>query len=397
MRILMVCAKFYPSTESGGVVRFTYDLATKLVASGHDVTVYTSAAMDSGSCVKETNQIVDVEGIKVRYFQSIFWKQAWSRKLWVTPRLIKTAKDELHRFDIIHMHELRTFQNIVVRHYAREYGIPYVFHGHGDVALFIPRSNQKHVFDLLFGHRILRDASKLITMTRLEIHEYKKMGMDEDKIITIPVAYDVDSFHHLPTGGQFRNKFSIKEKHIILFLGRIALIKGIDFLVQSFHELAKERDDTILVIAGPDDGYRPTLEGLIKRLNLSPRVVFTGFLDGEDKLAALVDATMLVQTSIYERGPGSPFEAVLCGTPIIVTKDTGCGEMVAEADAGYLVQYGNLSELTNTMRQILDDPAEARDKAQKGRQYIIENLSWQRIIEKYERLYESAIGLRSLK
>src|SRR4030067_2367890 len=98
MKILVVCPKFYPSFVSGGVVRVAYDMCKLLVKRGHDVTVYTSNALDKASCIKDTNCIVDVDGIKVHYFKSLFWKQAWQLKLFITPGLVKEVKKEIQSF-----------------------------------------------------------------------------------------------------------------------------------------------------------------------------------------------------------------------------------------------------------------------------------------------------------
>src|SRR4030042_4478797 len=124
-------------------------------------------------------------------------------------------------------------------------------------------------------------------------------------------------------------------------LGRIYHIKGLDFLVETFHELAQARQDVVLAICGNDDGYQSRLQKLVTKLGLSNRVIFTGFLAGQDKLAALVDADVVVQPSRYEYAAWAPIEAVLCGTPIIVSRDSGAGEDVSRIDAGYLVDYGN--------------------------------------------------------
>lgn len=391
MKILQMIPAFYPALAYGGTVKVAYDLSKELARRGHEVTVYTSDSLDKYS--RQKDRFVEMNGIQVYYFRNLSNTLAWHRLVFTPGMLLQLGK-EAKNFDIVHLHGFRNFPNIVAHHYAMKFHIPYVFQAHGDLLPLFAKRKLKRVYDVLFGHKILRDAAKVIPMTKLEIDEYKNMGTDEDKITLIPPPYEVNSFAHLPAFGQFRERFGIKEKHIILSLARIHKIKGIDFLVESFYELAQERDDVALVIAGPDDGHQSALESLIQKLDLSTRVLFTGLLGGQDKLSALVDATMLVQTSIFERAPGSPFEAILCNTPIIVTRDTGCGEIVAELDAGYLVRYGNANELRDLMQRILDDPAEARDKAQKGKQYILENLSWQIIIKEYERLYQSVIERR---
>ncbi len=242
----------------------------------------------------------------------------------------------------------------------------------------------------------MRDASRVIAETEVGVSEYKELGINKDKIVLITPSFAIEEFSQLPSPGLFRQKYNIREKHIIMFLGRIHWIKGLDFLVESFYELTKSRSDVILVIVGPDDGYKPTLDRLIDDLNLSDRILYTGFLGGEEKLSALVDADIVLQTSIYEQGTGAPFEAILCNTPIIVSKNTGSGENVRKIDAGYLVEYGNKNELRDMMQYVLDNPAEAKSKTQRAKEYIKANLSLEKGAEKYEQLYADCIAAREV-
>ena len=156
--------------------------------------------------------------------------------------------------------------------------------------------------------------------------------------------------------------------------------------------MTEHRNDVVLAIVGPDDGYKPGLESLISQLNLSDKVLFTGYLGGEEKQAALVDASVMVQTSVYEQGLSwACVEAILCDTPIIVSKDTGAAEDVSRIDAGYLVEYGNKDELAGTIQGILDNPAEAAGKTQKAKEYIQTDMSLSKRVKDYEDLYMRCI------
>ena len=179
---------------------------------------------------------------------------------------------------------------------------------------------------------------------------------------------------------------------MILFLSRINWIKGLDFLIESFYELTKYRSDIILVIVGKDEGYKSKLDALINNLGISDKILFTGFLSGDEKLSALVDADVLVQTSVYEHGTGTPFEAILCNTAVIVTKHTGSGENINKINGGYLVEYGNKNELRDLIQYILNNPAEAQAKTQKAKEYIKNNLSISTRIKEYENLYRVCIA-----
>ncbi|MDO8578787.1 MAG: glycosyltransferase, partial [Dehalococcoidales bacterium] len=338
MKILEVTNLFAP--VHGGAAEAPFQLVRQLSKRGHEVTLYTSD-------YKLTQEyIAQIPGVKVRAFRT--WLAV--ANLHVTPGIISAAQKEVRNFDVIHVHNYRTFQNIIVCHYAKHYGVPYVLQSHGGVMPVLQKKGLKVMFDRVVGYKILRNAGKVIAGNVTEVGEYKQMGVDEPRVVVIPPFYNTEEYSALPPVGQFRSKYGIKEKHIILFLGRIHQIKGIDFLVDAFAELNKVRDDVFLAIVGPDGGYKAEVEEQVNRLNISKKVLFTGLLTGNNKLSAFVDASMLVQTSIYERGPGSPFEAILSGTPIIITKNTGAGEIVGKMDAGYLVDYGNIPDLVNLMR-----------------------------------------------
>lgn len=390
MKVLQVFPLF-SLPHGGGTVALLYKLSETLAKRGHEVVIYTS------DFELDQEYIDSLSGVKVYPFHCVSGLAGF----YLMPGIVGEAKRNLKDFDIIHLHCYRSFQNIVIHHYAKKYGIPYVVDAHGSTSRAAGGKRGfkwllKWLFDIIFGYRILRDARRVIAETEIGVNEYKELGVNQDKIVLVTPPLVTEEFSQLPSPGLFRSRYNIKERHIILFLGRIHWIKGLDFLVESFYELAKSRSDVTLVIVGNDDGYKSTLDRLIDRLALSDKVLFTGFLGGEEKLSALVDADVLVQTSIYEQGTGVPFEAILCNTPIIVSKNTGGGENVSRIDAGYLVEWGNKNELGNTIQYVLDNPAEAQSKTQRAKEYIKANLSWAKGIEEYERLYASCVTAKQV-
>lgn len=351
----------------------------------HEVVIYTS------DYKSDQEFINSLPGVKIYPFHN--WLTLAG--LYLMPGMIPETKRRLKDFEIIHLHCFRSFQNIVIHHYAKKYGIPYLLDTHGS----LPRTRGdrgfkwllRWLFDVTFGSRILKDASKVVAETQVGISEYQEFGVNQDKIVLIPPPFAIEKFSQLPSSGLFRQKYNIEDKPIVLFLGRIHWIKGLDFLVESFYELAKSRNDVILVIVGNDAGYKSTLDKLIKKLDLSDKVLFTGFLDGVAKLSALVDANVVVQTSRYEQGAWAPFEAILCNTPIIVSNNSGAGEDVERIDAGYLVKYGDKADLMAKIQYVLDNPTEVQEKTQRAKKYIEENLSMAKSVEKYENLYQEVM------
>ncbi|MFC1942404.1 glycosyltransferase [Chloroflexota bacterium] len=383
MRILQIFDIF--SSQVNGTVKLLHQLSEALAKKGLEVVIYTS---DYKSDKEFVNSL---PGVKVYPFRS--WLDLPG--IHIIPGMITEVKRKLKDYDVIHLHCFRSFQNIVIHHYAPKYGVPYVLDTHGS----LPRTHGdkgfkwllRWLYDVAFGYRLLKHASRVVAETGLGINEYKAYGVNEDRITLIPPPFAIDRFSQLPPRGLFREKYNIKEEKVVLFLGRINWIKGIDFLIESFSELAESRSDVMLAIVGPDDGYKPTLDKLIDRLNLTDRVLFTGFLDGVEKLSAFVDADVMVQTSLYEQGAWAPFESVLCNTPIIVSSNSGAGEDVKRIDAGYLVEYGDKQDLAVRIQYVLDNQSEAKEKTLVAREYIKTNMSFEKGIENYEKLYQEVI------
>jgi len=86
----------------------------------------------------------------------------------------------------------------------------------------------------------------------------------------------------------------------VLFPGRLHERKGLQFLIPAFADAAQSAPGARLLIVGPDEGKRAALDAQIEQLDLSGRVIFTGLLTGEDKLAALAVADLFTLPAIGE-------------------------------------------------------------------------------------------------
>ena len=336
------------------------------------------------------NKPVDVDGIPTYYFRNI--SNLLTRNNFYTPYFLPfIAKKEIKNFDVIHIHTYRSTMAIFVYYYARKYKIPYVLQAHGSVPRIIEKKGLKYLFDIFFGYKILRDASKVIAVSDVEVDQYVKMGVPREKIVVIPNGIDISSFNDLPEKGAFRKQYGISEKYIVLFLGRLHERKGIEFLINSFDELNDEIDDVVLVVAGYDDGYRAKAEIKINKLKLREKVKFTGFIDEIDKFAAYVDADVLVYPAIFEIFGLVPFEAIMCGTPVIVTDDCGCGDLVQDAGSGCIVKYGDVNDFEDKMKWVIENPKKGGQMVKSGRKYIKENLAWDNVVKQVEEVYEDCI------
>jgi glycosyltransferase involved in cell wall biosynthesis len=373
---------FFSIKYAGGTSDLMYKICKAQVKAGHQPTVY------SGDYKFDVELARELKGVKFKVVKSFFDKFGFS----LMPGLLSLTRRDIKNYDVVHMHVFRTFQNVILYYFCKKYKVPFIIDAHGAVPYYKNKKRLKWLFDLVVGKRMLRDAACLVAETKVGVEEYKAIDstIDDSKIKILSPPFDVDEFQQLPASGQFRAKYGLENKKIVMFFGRINYIKGIDFLVKGFAQLVKKRADVCLAIVGSDDGFLAELKKLIAELKIEDKVIFTGFLSGSEKIGALVDADIVVQTSRSEQGAWAPFEAVLCGTPIIVTAHTGAGEDVRKIDAGYLVKFDDNAGLAQQIEYILSHYEQAKEKTMKAKCFIEENLSMDKRGGEYIEIYKIA-------
>lgn len=391
MKILQVTQFFKPSWEAGGVARAAYEISRRLQMAGHDVTIYTTNR-NRYSTGLPTNRPLNVDGMKVYYFENLR-KYLPGAALPLVPYYLPfVAHRDLQNYDIIHIHEHRTLLAATVSHYAREYGIPYVLQPHGSLPKdrALGKAKIKNLFDFIFGTAILDAASRLVVMNSIEKEQIIRMGAHEDKIAVVPNGISLERCVTSRSKGEFRKFCGIENgSNLILYLGRIDRIKGIDFLIEAFSRLVQEQNDAILVIAGPEWSYKRELEEKVRTLGIQDRVRFVGYLD--DVGFAYQDADLLVYPGMYEIFGLVPFEAIISGTPVIVTDGNGSGELIREGDCGLTVRYGDCADLADKMVFCLDNPGEGRKMVRRGQEFVQENLTWDRVVDRLEQEYRRCL------
>lgn len=391
MKILQVVPYFYPAEAYGGPVPVTGHVTKELVQRGHEVTVYTTDTMDGST--RQKARYLEIGGVKVHYFRNLNNSLAWHR-LFFAPGMIPQLRKEIRTFDVIHLQDYRTFQNIVVHHYAKKNGIPYVLQAHGSVGAFFQKGFLKRTYDTIWGHRILRDASKAIAVTKIEAEQLKNVGVSEDKIEIVPPGIDLSGFESLPKKGRFRNRYGLNSsQRIVLYLARIHKIKGPDLLAKAFARLVGEDSDTQLVVVGPDDGYLPALKKMVKELGIEERVLFTGPLYGKEKLEAYVDADVYVLPSSYEIFGLTVLEACACGTPVVVTEACGLADWIDQR-AGFKVAHDEY-RLQEAICVLLSNEELRKQLGDRARELVREQFSWHKAAQQIEKIYTELLSTSS--
>lgn len=378
MHVLHVSPYFPPTWAYGGIPRIVHGLTRSLSRAGVQCSVWTTDACDS----RRARVPRDREHDGVRVLTSLNWSNrlAYDHQLFL-PRDVPL--DILDDVDLVHLHGHRHLLNNAAVAFAGRRDIPYVMTPNGTLHRHERKVGAKLVWDAVFAGRIPGGARRLIAVSKAEAGRLVRAGFDADRVETIPNGLMLDEFEELPPRGQFRERWGV-DGRIVAYLGQISPRKGVDHLVAAF--AGGGIPDATLVVGGNDMG------GLgAARAGASSGVVFTGLLEGAERLALLVDADVLVYPSTDEVFGLVPFEGLMCGTPVVVGGDCGCGELIRHAGAGLLVRHADVDGLRQRIRTLLDDRVAAQAMAQRGRAYVESELSFDTVAAHHARLYEDVV------
>lgn len=181
-------------------------------------------------------------------------------------------------------------------------------------------------------------------------------------------------------------KYGLKNKRTIYFIGRLVDRKGIDVLIKSFRNLYAKNEDLRLVIVG-DGQEREKFKNLAARLGLGNSVIFAGYITGEERFALLNIASIGVVPSVNvgDHAEGLPIvfmEGLTAGKAMVVSDATGAHEVVHDGKDAFVTKAGSVNQLTEKMQLALR-VSERNDKEfYKNVLKLAEQFQWPAIIKR---------------
>ena len=288
--------------------------------------------------------------------------------------------------DIVHVLGYWNVLSVATCHIARACGKPFVLSAAGEFAgLEHPRWDQR-IFHATLGRRMIRDASLLIAITALEREQIIwQLDADPNKVVVVPNGVDpidlpIEDDEFLPAG------------RFILFLGRLAYIKGPDILLDAFASISQQFPDISLVIAGPDFGMRSELAARVSDRGLADRVVFTGFLDDRARWTAYRKAALLAVPSRSEAMSLVALEAAAAGTPVLISDQCGFADIASSA--GAVVAPPDVEGLKRGLSVMLAQETDLRAMGEKARAFVLERYAWPNIATQLAGQFERVCGDR---
>ena len=280
-------------------------------------------------------------------------------------------------FDIIHSHDWLTYPAGV---FARQIsGKPLVVHVH---ATDFDRSRgQVNPTVYAMEKRGMDAADHIITvsdLTRRTVIE--KYHQDPRKVTTVHNAVEP-----LPDAGSF-TKTPRRDK-VVTFLGRITMQKGPEYFVEAAYRVLQKTKGVRFVMAGSGDMMNAMID-LAAQRGIADRFHFTGFLKGRQVHEMLAESDVYIMPSVSEPFGISPLEAMQVGTPSIISKQSGCAEILTHA---IKTDYWDIDPMADAIYAIVKYPAMYESLRNLGRDEV-NNIKWYDAGMKVRSIYNSVLA-----
>lgn len=336
-KILIITSYFAPAWSYGGPPKVLYLLAKELVRYGKEVTVVTTDVLDEKRNLK-LSQIMD--GVRVVRFKTISNYLAYKAKIFFVPNLLTKAKEYIDQSEVVLFSDLRTMINWSLYPYINRKKIPYGIFPFGQIPLgsgFYALA--KKLFDFWWVNNFVKKANWCFFQTKHEqelLLNHYRLSANKVQFFPLPVEKKlVETDNRLL--GEFKRKWSIQlNDQVLLFVGRLHYLKGIDILIKAVKPLLRIDKHLKLMIVGRDDGEEYKLKKSVAQ-DINKQIIFTGPLYDKEVAKAYLTATCFVFTPrFYEETSLACLEALSYGKPVVVTKqaDIPCLE---EYNAGLVV------------------------------------------------------------
>ena len=379
MKILNVNMSIDP-VKGGGTAERTLQISRTLAKMGHHCTILTT---DAGLC---PDYIRNCEKFD---FEVVVLPSLWERFYLSRPyqRLIRNL---VKKADVVQLMSHWTLINALVYRAIKALAKPYAVCPAGALPIFGRSRILKKLYNYIIGREMIRHADACIAISPNEMDHFKSYGVLPGRVSVIPNGVNPGDFPE-GDGEIFRTRLNIGNAPVILFMGRLNIIKGPDMLLEAFCRCSQEEQmkPYHLVFAGPDGGLLNELKRMVDASDVKDRVHFPGHIGGAEKSDAYRAAGFLVIPSRQEAMSIVVLEAGITGTPALITDQCGFND-VATVEGGMVVE-ASVEGLRVGMLAMTGNAEKLKVMGQNLKEYTEDRFLWDHMVKRHLELFSQIV------
>jgi D-inositol-3-phosphate glycosyltransferase len=378
--------------DTGGMNVYVLQLAREFGRRGHQVEVYTRCHDPKDPQIVELGGGARVVHLKAGpYFMN---KEGLYEHIpEFLGNLCSYQRSNGLSYDLIHSHYWLSGRAGIVL--SRRWGVPHVatFHTLAKTKLRARPGERESALRVSTEKRVMGRSDAVVVSTIYEKEDLVGLyGMPPHKVQVIPAGVDLELFQPIDKA-QARGALGLSEKRVILYVGRIEPLKGLDILLKAVARLEDRADTRLLIVGGRhgEDAELERLKTIAAQLGIADMVSFTGAVKQTLLPNYYSAADVFVLPSYYESFGLVALEAMACGTPVVVSRVGGLKSFIRDGETGYLIPWRCPEPFTQRLDMLLSNPA-LRETMGKAARAKAQQMSWSVVADRMLDFYASVMG-----
>lgn len=394
------------SQKGEAIETLILSLSAHLSRTGHRVTILDNS-YSKGESATEYHEGVEIIRLGAKQFHpgNTRWLPAFLRFLLdefstflFALKVSRFLKKRSSDFEVVNIH--LTLIGFVLSILNRKCCSKVLYTNHSSLwALDRSQLNILHKVTLLLDSYFMRRAGRIIIPTdSLKEKLVSVAKVKPESVAVMPnTGIDIEIPDISDKIAGVKKKYEIKGRVSVLFVGRLAVIKGIEYLVRAVNIIVNEFQvrNMVLLVVGPAQSPHAvdkpvnmqSLHNYIKANKLQENIIFTGAIyEGLEEVYAACD--MLVLPSLAELLGRTIMEAMVFGKPVVGTMVGGIPALIKDRWNGLLVDPADERQLAEAIRYLIDNPEERVRMGANGRRYVEEEFSWEKVATRYSAIFQ---------
>jgi D-inositol-3-phosphate glycosyltransferase len=379
--------------KSGGLNVYVLDLSRHLVRLGCQVDIFTRMTHPVAAAATEVEPGLRVIDLPAGPARPLPPEEVYPHLDAFSAALLGHVAGEGGAYDVVHSHYW--LAGLAGEAVKRQLAAPHItmFHTLGEAKN--RASLLEHETDLRIQHerQVALSCERVLCATEHERDLLVQLyGVDPAKVSVIPLGVDMDLFRQTDKA-EARQALGFKDEKIILFVGRLEPIKGVDILLNAAALLESDVECSVLIVGGDEASAARLGEfrDLASALGIDHRVAFVGAVD-HDRLPLFYNAAdVCVVPSRYESFGLVALEAMACGVPVVASRVGGLAGTVKDGESGYLVPWLCPEPFAERLEMLLDNDSLRKGLGETARE-VVGRYRWENVAEVVLGLYRSLTG-----